>query len=331
MNGLAAPGSYAFTVTVSDGTDRAQRDVLLNVFEGNQPPRLIDVHNRIPVLVTLPTDSTNLRGGAFDLEGDRLRFAWDVVKQPPSSDVRIEPSGKGRWKLTNITKPGVHVLRFTANDKEHAVARDLTIPVFPVNQAPVIETIGAAPGRLTTTQSETVLSATTRDPDGDVLSHWWRVVNRPADARPVFEKQAGRGTKVTGLTVEGVYEFELTVVDRTKFSRRRLAVAVGPEPETPDQPADPPTQRSADDRAVLARGTLAGTVVARDTRWIEIRSDTGKTARYIPRWIGGRPRDGGGPERTTLQAISGLRVGDRVSVTWHVNDHLRIGSIQRMP
>jgi len=58
----------------TDGTNEVTRDVLLNVYEGNQPPRLMDVHNRIPVLVTLPHSETLLRGGAFDLEGDILSF-----------------------------------------------------------------------------------------------------------------------------------------------------------------------------------------------------------------------------------------------------------------
>ncbi len=53
-NGLTVPGRYVFTVAIRDGANEVKRDVLLNVYTGNQPPVLIDVHNRLPVLVTLP-------------------------------------------------------------------------------------------------------------------------------------------------------------------------------------------------------------------------------------------------------------------------------------
>jgi hypothetical protein len=70
------------------------------------------------------------------------------------------------------------------------------------------------------------LSATTSDPDGDVISHWWRVKKRPPGSRVVFEKQGARDTSVTGLTVEGPYVFELTVVDRTRFTRKAVTLTV---------------------------------------------------------------------------------------------------------
>jgi len=49
--GLTAPGDYVFAVRVSDGAHEVKRRVLLRVFEGNQPPVPVDVHNRIPVRV----------------------------------------------------------------------------------------------------------------------------------------------------------------------------------------------------------------------------------------------------------------------------------------
>ena len=44
--------------------------------------------NRLPVLVTLPQSETELRGGAFDLEGDKLTFHWSVASQPPGAAPR---------------------------------------------------------------------------------------------------------------------------------------------------------------------------------------------------------------------------------------------------
>ena len=82
VSGLTVPGDYAFTVTTSDGRATATREVRITVFAGNQPPVPIDVHNRLPVMLTLPATSTSLRGGAWDLEGDRLAYSWRVLSAP---------------------------------------------------------------------------------------------------------------------------------------------------------------------------------------------------------------------------------------------------------
>jgi len=129
--GLTAPGQYAFQIAASDGHNRVVREVRINVFAGNQPPRPVDVHNRLPVKVTLPQDTTVLRGGAWDLEGDELTFRWSVVSQPPGSAVRLESPGQAACKVTNITVPGDHVFRFEVSDGTNTVAEKLTVPVYP--------------------------------------------------------------------------------------------------------------------------------------------------------------------------------------------------------
>jgi len=228
-SGLTAAGRYAFTVEVGDGTNQVKRDVLLNVYEGNQPPMLLDVHNRLPVMVTLPQGETELRGGALDLEDDKVTFRWSVVRQPAGSDVRLETSGDAKCKVTGITKAGDHVFRLEASDGAGTVAADLTVPVFPVNSAPVIQSARAEPATLRLPDSMTTLSAMTSDPDGDVISHWWRIKKQPDGSKPVFSKQGASDTTVAGLTVAGAYVFELTVVDRTMFATREVTVTVAPK------------------------------------------------------------------------------------------------------
>jgi len=329
--GLTAPGRYAFDVTVSDGTSAVVRRVLLNILEGNQPPVLLDVHNRIPVLVTLPHDNTNLRGGAFDLEGEKRSFRWSVVRQPKGSDVKLETPTQQKCKLTNITVAGDHVVRLEVRCGPHTVAEELTVPVYPANAAPLIQVIEAKPATLTLPAAATALSATTRDPDGDVISHWWRVARKPAGSAPVFAKQGGRDTKVSGLSVAGIYVFTLTVVDETKVARKDATVVVhpkgGPPPATQ---GDPPAARSKDGRAI-ARGVVTGTVTRKGKAWLEVRSASGKTTRYIPHWSGGMPRDGGGPDQATVRAIAQVKVGQRVSIRWTVDHHVRIETIGPAP
>jgi len=228
VTGLTAPGQYVFSLAVTDGANRVARDVALNVYEGKQQPVLVDVHNRIPVVVTLPQDNTVLIGGAHDLEGDELTHKWSVVRQPEGSAVVLETPTEPKCRLSNITVAGDHVFRFEVSDGAHTVAEELTVPVYPVNAAPVIQNVRASPANLTLPESSTSLSAATSDPDGDIMSHWWRVKRRPAGSTPIFAKQGRRDTEVSGLTAQGAYVFTLTAVDRTKFATNEVTVLVKP-------------------------------------------------------------------------------------------------------
>jgi hypothetical protein len=143
--GLTAPGRYVFTVAIRDSANEVKRDVLLNVYTGNQPPVLIDVHNRLPVLVTLPQSATVLRGGALDLEGDKLTYRWSVVSQPPGAAVRLETPDEGSCRVSNFTVPGDYVFQFQASDGTNTVSENLTVPVYPANSAPVIGAARATP------------------------------------------------------------------------------------------------------------------------------------------------------------------------------------------
>ncbi|MBL7037057.1 MAG: hypothetical protein ISR77_00435 [Pirellulaceae bacterium] len=132
--GLTSPGRYVFEVVATDGHSRVRREAPVNVFAGNQPPAPIDVHNRLPVVVTLPQDTTELRGGGLDLEGDELTFRWSVVSQPAGSAVRLESPGQAKCKVANITTPGEHVFRFEVSDGENTVAETLTVRVYPASE-----------------------------------------------------------------------------------------------------------------------------------------------------------------------------------------------------
>jgi hypothetical protein len=136
--GLTVPGRYSFTVTIRDGANEVKRDVRLHVYAGNQPPIPIDVHNRLPVQVTLPQSETVLRGSALDLEGDRLTYRWSVVSQPGAT-VRLETPDEGACRVSNLTVPGDYVFRFEASDGINAVAEQLTVPVYPAQSARVLE------------------------------------------------------------------------------------------------------------------------------------------------------------------------------------------------
>ena len=225
--GLTVPGDYVFTVTVSDPTHVVTRQVKVIVFAKNNPPEILDLHNRIPITVTLPESKTLLRAWPNDLEKDKWTFDWKVMKQPAGANVvldlppRAKPDATARV-ATGMTVAGDYVFRFEVTDGHNTVHKDHTVTVHPENHPPVIADATAridAPG-------SAALSAKAADPDGDTLTHWWWTKKAPAGVKPVFDHPGHASTRVTGLTAAGEYVFTVTVVDRTKAAERDVKLTV---------------------------------------------------------------------------------------------------------
>ncbi|OPZ85673.1 MAG: hypothetical protein BWY76_01316 [bacterium ADurb.Bin429] len=130
-DGLTVPGPYHFRITVRDGAHTVTRDVMLGVFDGNQPPVPVDIHNRIPVWVRVKDGGTQLRGGAWDIERDPLTFKWSVARQPAGAAAVLETPDKNGCKVTGMTVPGDYVFRFTVSDPANTVSYEHTVPVYP--------------------------------------------------------------------------------------------------------------------------------------------------------------------------------------------------------
>ncbi len=129
--GLTAPGEYVFSLAVSDGANTVRREAAVKVFRGNQPPRLIDVHNRIPVLVTLPQSQTHLRGGGFDLDGDVITHWWRVKRAPRGAKPLFSKQGGRETRVSDLTAPGVYVFTLTVADRTKFARKDVTVVVNP--------------------------------------------------------------------------------------------------------------------------------------------------------------------------------------------------------
>lgn len=224
--GLTVAGEYVFTVAVSDGLNTVTRDVALNVHVDNEPPVAIDVHNRLPVIVTLPENSTQLRCGGLDLEGDPLSYRWTLTRQPGGASALLADPTSTNCPVTGMTVAGDYVFELELRDTTHTVSEQLTVTVYPLNpSAPTISSATASPATITP-GDDTRLLATTRDADGDPISHWWSVKSKPAGAAPSFSAQGSASSDVTGLTEAGVYVFTFHAVDRTRFAKRDVTVTV---------------------------------------------------------------------------------------------------------
>lgn len=226
--GLSVAGDYTFAITVSDGAGETTRRVMVTVYPDNQPPEIFDLHNRLPVTVTLPTTSTTLRGAGHDLEGDPLTYRWSILSQPAGAKALLASPDRPSCVASNLTVAGDYVFRFQVSDPTHTVARDLKVTVHPANAAPLIEALEAEPSVLRLPASILLLRARTKDPDGDVITHWWSVRSAPAGARPILERPGAPATVVKGLTVPGKYVFTLAAIDRAAVVRGEVEVFVQP-------------------------------------------------------------------------------------------------------
>lgn len=73
------------------------------------------------------------------------------------------------------------------------------------------------------------------------------------------------------------------------------------------------------------KGTVIGVVTAKGPSFIEVKAEgEEKGRRYVPHWVGGLPKDGGGPDKKMLEVIKGVTVGSRVRVAWEYQERPRV-------
>ena len=227
--GLSRPGEYVFELSVSDAHHTVRRRVHLRVFADNQPPTVLDVHNRMPVRVSADAGRTQLRGSALDLEGDSLAFRWRLVESPPGTAVSLAAPDSPRCEVKGMTVPGRYLFRLEVSDGNRTASQELAVPVYPADRAPIIRWVRAVPAHLPAPSERVELLAATGDPDGDAIAHWWRIERKPEGAAPVISRPFAPHTAVTGLDAPGRYVFSLTVADRKEAVSREVAVTVGEE------------------------------------------------------------------------------------------------------
>ncbi|VGO15085.1 hypothetical protein PDESU_03665 [Pontiella desulfatans] len=233
VSGLTVPGEYAFTLSVSDGAGTVRREARTTVFASDPPPEIMTIHNRIPVVVTLPQAGTQMRGYAWDLGGTALTYQWTVVSQPPGAAAIFAASTNMNSDVTGMTVAGEYVFRLEASDGISTDAEEFMVTVHPENAAPIISSATADTNVLTLPEDSVTLSAVTADANSDPIAHWWRTVSAPPGSWPVFADQDEPVTDVSGLIVPGSYSFKLTVADETDVVNSGLinvTVASGSSP-----------------------------------------------------------------------------------------------------
>jgi len=226
VSGLTKKGDYVFSVSINDGKNEIFKKVVVSVYDKNQPPQIFDLHNRIPVNVTLPESKTVLRAGVFDIENDPLSYHWSIVSQPPGANPVLENPDKLSCNVSNLKIPGDYIFRFKVSDTFNVVWEDLKVTVYQENSPPVIEEVKIEPSELKLPLSKIILKAKVRDPEGDITTSYWSIKKCPLSAKIYFEKPGLPTTQVSGYFVSGEYIFTITAIDRTKFTSRDVKVSI---------------------------------------------------------------------------------------------------------
>jgi hypothetical protein len=233
VTGLTVPGNYTFNVTASDASGSTQRQVRMQVFASNPAPVIWTMHNRIPVILTLPTSTTTLRSSVWNLDNDTLTYQWSVTSKPAGASPLFATPTTAETTVSGMTVAGDYVFRLSVSDGTTQVSKELTVPVYPVNAPPTVSAAANA-STLTLPNSSTDLTSISADANGDTLSHWWRILSAPAGARPIFSAQRSSNTGVSGLIVPGTYTFQHVVTDESAFKNSNtvtVTVSAGSNPE----------------------------------------------------------------------------------------------------
>lgn len=254
VSGLSVAGDYLFCVAASDGTFTTERQVPVTVYAANVAPQVIDLHNRLPVTVTLPTTSCTICSAARDLERDNCTFQWRLTSQPPGADAKIADATANRTKVTDLTVAGKYIFDVDVSDGKNTSTGRVVVNVWPAAKQPVISSVTATPRVLMPPAAEATLSVEASDPDGEAVTVWWRVKRAPQGARPVVERAGARQTRVTGLAQPGNYTFEVRAINRVLTTTREVTISVGAAAAQGGNPPTPAPLRPPQPGGALAIG-----------------------------------------------------------------------------
>lgn len=83
------------------------------------------------------------------------------------------------------------------------------------------------------------------------------------------------------------------------------------------------------DEPKVKKGKLMGVVVAKTKNSIKVKAfGEEKEREYFPHWVGGLPKDGGGPDKKMLATFEKLKVGQKIRLTWEWEERFRAVEVE---
>lgn len=227
-------GAYVLRATASDTALSKSDDIKITVQPN--PVNLPPIVNAGPdQAITLPAQAA-LSGAAGDDKqppGSALTVVWSKVSGPGTVTF-----SKANAVTTNaaFSTAGEYVLRLTASDTALTSEDDVTVTVFPVNNAP---TVKAGADQTVMVTNSASLSGTASDdgqPASGTLTTTWSKVSGPGEVE--FQDA---GALITGatFTAPGAYVLRLTANDSKLNKSDDVTITVTPPNQAPTVNAGP--------------------------------------------------------------------------------------------
>ena len=87
-------------------------------------------------------------------------------------------------------------------------------------------------------------------------------------------------------------------------------------------------EKKAEGPAKGDKGVVTGLITKIDAGKVTLKAGEKETV-FWPYWRGGMPKDGGGFDKDMMKTISQFKVGDKVKISWTMEEHQRIDTIEK--
>ena len=209
------PGSYPFTIRVSDGTLTDEETITVTVNEVNAAPVLAAIGNKTVNEENLLTFTATVS----DAESNPLTYS--LVGAPSGASINAS-TGVFTWTPTEAQGPNSYTFTVRVTDGMLIDEESITITVNEVNTAPVLAAIGNK-----TVEEESLLTFTASATDTDLPANMltYSLINAPSGAS--INATTGVFTWTpTEAHGPGSYPFTIRVSDGTLTDEETITVTV---------------------------------------------------------------------------------------------------------
>jgi gliding motility-associated-like protein len=224
------PGSYTFTVVVSDGELTDEEEITVTVGEVNLAPVLAAIGSK-----TVDEGTTlAFTASATDADLPANVLAYSLAGTVPAGASIDAATGAFTWTPTETQGPGSYTFRVVVSDGALTDEEEITVTVNEVNVAPVLAAVGGK-----TVNEGTELAFTVAAADADLPANAL-AYSLSAPAAGVFPAGAAVDATTGAFTWTptetqgpGVYRVKVVVSDGTLTDEEEIEITVGEVNEAP--------------------------------------------------------------------------------------------------